>query len=227
MFRRDYILRLVERLVQALTRVREQTNAGDYAAAGENLDSAFLELMGAGADEICRHSDTELLARLTREGPTQSLPDKTRLLVALLQQAGLLHAARNRDAQSHACWLKALNLLLTLQMDDLDSELAQFIPAIDLLRDQLRDSPLPLSTLAALWRHYERIGAYARAEDALFILLEEQPDNPALVSEAKMFYERLLRQGDAALEEGNLPRDEVVAGLAELPDVVGPQTGNN
>ena len=227
MFRRDYVLRLVERLVQALTRVRDQTDAGDYAAAGESLDSAFLELMGAGADEICRHSDTELLARLTQEGPTQSLPDKTRLLVALLQQAGVLYAAENRELQSRACWLKALNLLLTLQMDDPDSELAQFIPTIDLLRDQLREGPIPPSTLAALWRHYERIGAYARAEDILFILLEEQPDNPALISEAKLFYERLLRQSDTALEEGNLPREEVKEGFAEIPETVVPQTGGN
>ena len=78
------------------------------------------------------------------------------------------------------------------------------------------EGPIPPSTLAALWRHYERIGAYARAEDILFILLEEQPDNPALISEAKLFYERLPRQSDTALEEGNLPREEVKEGFAEI-----------
>jgi|SRR5579883_3393252 len=216
MLRRDYFLRLVEKFAQILARLQEQVNAGQYAEAGQGLDEAFSELMGAGAEEICRLSETELLARLTQGGPTQTVPDKIRILTALLQQAGLVHAAEGREEQSRACWLKALNLLLNLQMEDVDSEFQQFIPTIDLLRDQLRDSPLPLSTLAALWRHYERIGAYGRAEDALFGLLEEQPDNPELLAEAKAFYERLLRQSDCALVEGNLPRAEVEAGLAEL-----------
>lgn len=216
MFRRDYIIRLIENFAQVLARVREQIKAGEYHVAGENLDSAFAELMGIGAEEICRLSDMELLARLTAEGPTQAVPDKIRLLVALLQQTGLVHAAEGREEQSRACWLKALSLLVNLQMEDIDSEFQQFIPTIDLLCDQLRGVELPLKTLAALWRHHERIGAYARSEDALFALLEAQPDNPELRAEAKAFYERLLHEPDSALEAGNLPRDEVKAGLAEL-----------
>lgn len=216
MLRRDYFLRLIEKFAQMLARVRDQMDAGEYAQAGAELDSAFAELMGLGADEICRLSDTELLARLTDEGPTHAVPDKIRLLTALLQQAGLLHAAGQREEQSRSCWLKALNLLLNLQMEDIDSEFQQFIPTIDLLCDQLRGVELPLTTLAALWRHHERIGAYARAEDALFALLEAQPNNRELLAEAKAFYERLLHQPDKALNDGNLPRDEVTAALAEL-----------
>jgi hypothetical protein len=219
MLRRDYILRIVEKFAQMLARIREQTDAGQYDEAGEGLDSAFLELMGLGAEQICRLSETELLARLAAEGPTQAVPDKIRLLVALLQQAGLLHAAEQREAEAQAYWLKALNLLLNLQMEDIDSELGQFIPTTDLLRDQLRDADLPLSALAALWRHYERIGAYGRAEDTLFTLLEAQPNNPDLISEAKTFYERLLRQTDDTLKDGNLPRGEVTAGLAKLSEM--------
>ena len=44
----------------------------------------------------------------------------------------------------------------------------------------------------------------------------EQPDNDALRAEAKTFYERLLRQNDRALEDGNLPRAEVQGALTEL-----------
>ena len=218
MLRRDYILRMVEKCAQLLLFVHEKTDAQEYDEAGEALDSAFLELMGSGAEQICRLSDTELLARVTTEGPTQIVPDKIRLLVALLQEAGALHSAQGRETEARTCWLKALNLLLTLQMEDLDSEFAQFIPTIGLLRDELGDAELPLSTLAALWRHHERSGAYGRAEDALAELLEAQPENPELRSEAKAFYERLLRRSDVELNDGNLPREEVLAGLAGLRD---------
>ena len=137
--------------------------------------------------------------------------------VSLLQDAGLLHAAQGRDEAARKCWLKALNLLLRLQLQDAEGEFPEFVPTIDLLRGQLGDAPLPLTTLAALWRYHEGLGAFARAEDALFALLESQPGNEDLLVEARAFYQRLLRLGDATLAEGNLPRAEVAAALAALP----------
>jgi hypothetical protein len=80
----------------------------------------------------------------------------------------------------------------------------------------LAGAPLPLATLARLMQHYERFGEFGRAEDALFSMLEQEPHNAALVDFGYSFYERLLRQTDANLEVGNLPRAEVEAGLAEL-----------
>ena len=217
MLRRDYILRMIEEWGAMLRRTRKQIDAGEHPAAGEELDKAFLDLVGTGAEAVSRLSETELLARLTMEGPTHVVREKTLILVALLQQAGEVHTAAGREAQGQECWVKALDLLLTLQLQDADFELPEFVPKIDLLRDQLSGVALPLQTLAALWRHYERIGAYARAEDALAELLEAEPANPDLIVEAKAFYQRLLRQSDSTLEAGNLPRPEVEAGLAGLP----------
>ena len=216
MIRRDYLLRMVQEFAEALARIRRSIAAGQYDEAGEDLDRAFLDLIGTGAEAVSQLSETELLAQLTLNEPTHVVRQKSLMLIALLQEAGQLHIAENRDAQGHACWLKALNLSLTLQMQDIDFELPEFVPKIEMLHEQLREVPLPLRTLAALWRHYERTGGYGKAEDALFALLEAEPDNDALISEAKVFYERLLRQGNQALEAGNLPRKEVEAGLAEL-----------
>jgi len=216
MIRRDYILRMIEQLTQALAGARRRTEAGQYVEAGAELDQVFRELTGMGADAVAKLSETELLAQLTLDAPTLVVREKTLILVGLLQEAGQVRAAQERDAEAESCWLKALNLLLTIKLQDAEFEFPEFVPKIDLLRDQLRDATLPLQTLAALWRHYETIGAYARAEDVLAALLEAQPDNTALLAEARMFYERLLRQSDYALESGNLPRAEVEAGLAGL-----------
>ncbi len=217
MLRKDYILRMIEEWGAMLRRTRKQIDAGDHPAAGEELDKAFLDLVGTGAEAVSRLSETELLARLTMEGPTHVVREKALILVGLLQQAGEVHVAAGREAQGQECWVKALDLLLTLQLQDADFELPEFVPKIDLLRDELSGVALPLQTLAALWRHYERIGAYGRAEDALAELLEAEPANPALIIEAKSFYERLLRQSNSALEAGNLPRPEVESGLNALP----------
>ena len=217
MLRRDYILRMIEEWGAMLRRTRKQIEAGDHPGASEELDKAFLELVGTGAEAVSRLSETELLARLTMEGPTHVVREKALILVGLLQQAGEVHVAAGREAQGQECWIKALDVLLTLQLQDADFELPEFVPKIDWLRDELSGVELPLQTLAALWRHYERIGAYGRAEDALAELLEAEPANPDLIVEAKAFYQRLLQQSDSNLEAGNLPRTEVEAGLAGLP----------
>jgi tetratricopeptide (TPR) repeat protein len=218
MIKRDYILRMIEEFAAALNRIRKRIDEEDYPVAGEELDKTFLDLMGMGADAVSRLSETELLARLTMEGPTHMVREKASLVVALLQKAGEIHAAAGRDAQCNACWTKALNLLLMLQLEEVVFEPPEFVPKIDHLRDELAGVTLPLQTLAGLWRHYERIGSYGRAEDALGELLEAEPDNAALRVEAKAFYRRLLEQSDSSLNEGNLPRAEAEAGLAGLGD---------
>jgi tetratricopeptide (TPR) repeat protein len=215
MLRRDYIIRMIEELGQCLARVRVQVSERQYPEADAALEKALEQLLGSDRD-VDKLSETELLALLTVDGPTQMVREKTLILVALLQEAGRLRVAQGREREGEACWLKALNLLLTMKLQDADLEFPEFVPKIDLLRDQLRDTELPLQTLAALWRHYERTGEFGRAEDALSGLLEADPDNAALREEAKLFYGRLLRESDRALEAGNLPRAEVEAGLADL-----------
>lgn len=216
MISRDYLLGMVEKFAQMVLRIRERITLRQYAGAREELDGAFQELVGEGALKVSQLSEAELLARVAQGGPTHAYGDKVRLLVALLQEAGRIHASENRETESHASWLVALNLLLTLQMQDADFEFPDIVPGIDLLRDQLGIVALPLRTQAAMWRHYERVGMFGRAEDALFALLEAEPGNAELLAEAQVFYERLLRLGDAALEAGNLAREEVAAGLENL-----------
>jgi len=65
-------------------------------------------------------------------------------------------------------------------------------------------------------QHYERAGEFAKAEDALFVMLDAEPDNQAIVEFGIAFYERLRPQSDAALNAADLPRAEVEDGLEKL-----------
>ena len=191
MIRRDYLLRMVQEFAEALSRVRRRIAAQEYDEAGGELDKTFLDFIGAGADAVSQLSETELMAQLTLNEPTHVVRQKSLMLIALLQEAGLKpHIAGHRDAQGHACWLKALDLSLMMQLQDTDFEFPEFVPKIEMLHEQLREVSLPLRTQAALWRHYERVGSYGKAEDVMFTLLEAEPDNDALISEAKDFYAR-------------------------------------
>lgn len=216
MIRRDYILRMIQDFFEVLSRIKALKRGELWREAGGTVDAEFQRLIGSGAEAVAQLSETELLARVIQGEPTQVVREKTLMLCALLNEAGEVAIAQERLAEGRSCYLKGLNLLLdTLARDDV-FDCPQFVPRVEVFVEALADSPLPLSTQARLMQHYESTGEYAKAEDALFAMLEADPGNKALVEFGIAFYERLRSQSDSSLTAGNLPRTELDTGLAEL-----------
>jgi hypothetical protein len=216
MIRRDYILRMIEDFFQILSRLKSLKKDQLWGEAHGTVDDGFQKLIGMGAPAVAQLSETELLARVIQGEPTQAVREKTLLLSALLKEAGDVAVGQDRLEEGRACYLKGLHLLLdTLAREDV-FEWPEFVPRVEVFVEALAEAPLPLSTQARLMQHYERTGEFARAEDALFAMLEAEPEHPGLVEFGISFYERLRSQTDTALAEGNLPRTELEAGLAEL-----------
>jgi hypothetical protein len=179
------------------------------------LDEQFKRLVGAGASEAVAFSDMELSAKLMRGEATLFVRDKTLFLIALFKEAGDAAVAQDRPEQARCFYLKGLNLLLGTLAGAEPFERPDFVPTVVVFTAALADAPLPAQTQATLLHHYERTGAFAKAEDALFALLDVAPSTP-VVQFGIAFYERLRGQSDSALAAGNLPRSELEAGLAEL-----------
>jgi hypothetical protein len=176
----------------------------------------FSQLVGAGAAQAARFSDTELMARLVEGENTRFVRDKTHFLIALFKEAGDAAAAQDRAPESRAFYLSGLHLLLgTVPAGD-SFQALDFAPGLETFVTALAEAPLPTRTLAMLMRHYEQRGAFAKAEDALFDLLDAEPGNSDVLDVGMEFYERLRGQSDVALADGNLPRQELEAGAAEL-----------
>jgi hypothetical protein len=85
-----------------------------------------------------------------------------------------------------------------------------------MLTRALEPTELPPRTKTMLMHHYERIGEFAKAEDALFALIEAEPDRDRVVEFGIAFYQRVFGQSEGALTAGKLPRQEVEQGLVEL-----------
>jgi hypothetical protein len=216
MIRRDYILRMIEEFMQALSRIRSLKKGQRWNEVSEELDGEFKKLVGEGAQAIARLSETELLARLMQDGPTHALRDKTLVLTTLLKEAGDVATAQDRVEEGHECYLRALHLLLdTLVRGDV-FECPEFVPKVEMLRESLAAAPLSARTHALLMQHYERTGEFAKAEDALFAMLDAEPGNPRILEFGMVLGRRLLAKSDAALSAGNLPRSEVEQTLKEL-----------
>ena len=214
--RRDYILSMIEEFMQVLSRIAALKKGKLWREADTVLDAEFQRLVSAGAEAASNMSETELLAQLIRGEPTQVVHTKALLLTTLLKEAGDLGLAQNRAAESRACYLKGLNLLLKTLAREEAQTMPEFVPGVEVFLGALQDSPLPLNTQARLMQHYERLGEFGKAEDALFAMLNAQPNEPSLLDFGITFYQRLGGQSDASLSAGNLPRTELNTGLAEL-----------
>ena len=216
MIRRDYILRMIEQFLQVLSKIKGLKKGELWQPAAAALDEEFQKLAGKNAEAVARLSETELLALLIRGEPTQAIHTKTFMLVALLKQAGDVAAVQERFEESRNCYLKGLHLLMNALDPAEVNEIPEFVPKVEEFKSALGSELLPLSTQARLMQHYERIGDFAKAEDALFAMVEGEPENRAILDLGLLFYERLMGRSDASLDEGNLPRSEVEAGLTDL-----------
>lgn len=214
--RRDYILRMIEEFIQALLRIQARKGVQQWKEAASDLNAELMKLTGVNATSIAKLSENELIARLMQDGPTHVLRQKTLMLVTLLKEAGDLAMSEGRMADVRDCYLKALHLLLhALAGADL-FELPEFVPKVELMRELLQSESLPARTRLMLMQHYERTGEYAKAEDELFAVLENDPTNSAVIELGVAFYHRILTQNDATLAGAGLPRPEAEQALREL-----------
>jgi tetratricopeptide (TPR) repeat protein len=209
---------MIEEFIRALARINTLKQSQRWQEAGRALDDEFQRLVGAGPQVVAQLSETELLAKLVQGEPTQFVHDKAFLLTALLKEAGDLATTQERADEARECYLKGLHLLLDTLARGEAGECPEFVPKVEVFVTALEDSPLPLRTLALLMQHYEHTGQFARAEDALHAMLDQDPGNSGIAEFGIAFYERLGSQSDSALAAGNLPRIELEAGLMEIRD---------
>jgi hypothetical protein len=216
MIRRDYILRLIEEFAEALARIRALKKEGQAGEARVLTDEEFKRISGLDSAAVLKLSETELLAKLIQGEPSHAVREKMFFLTTLLKETGDIAAAEGREAESRACYLKGLHLLLDSLARGDGFEQPEFVPKVDLFVAALADGELPMTTNVLLMEHYERTAQFAKAEDSLFVILDADPENVAALEFGISFYERLLRQSEARLAEGNLPLSEVEAALNEL-----------
>jgi Family of unknown function (DUF6483) len=218
MIRRDFILRQIEQFTAMLAQIAGFAKNEQWAEAATTITGTAQRLTGVGVEELTGLSETELLARLIQNEPAVSVETKAFMLVTLLKAQGDLLVGQGRVEESRVYYLKGLHLLFETFGRTERVDRPDFVPTLEIFLVALGDAPLPVMTNAMLMQHYERMGEFARAEDALFEILDAEPGKIELLEFGRLFYERLLRLDDPALISGNLPRAEVLAGLAELEE---------
>lgn len=220
----DYLLRLIREFATVIHYALGLAKTQKYDLAHDVLNETATDLLGLkllsvvqlGADNIT--STLQLKDRTTWQA-------KTAVLVWLLREDGEMYLAEEEEEMAYGRYLTALHLLLALSAASWETE--DDIPTVDDLLERLSGFVLPSATYRQLISHFERQGAYADAEDILFTWLENQEtavlaggsiQGPAPIETGIAFYQRLLQKEDEELANGNLPREEVESGLADLEE---------
>ena len=218
MVNKDYILRLAEHFGRELAiiiglRQRNQHQESLYA-----IDEMLLRTTGFTSGLINTTSEEMLLNLLAPLGKLNV--EKCLWIIVLLNEEGESYLALERPDDGYYRYLKSLNLTLELLLRGYDVRDIDLMAFAETLLNKLADYEIPAQTREKLSQCYEQAGWYARAEDVLFEMIEDEsiPDAEArqITTYGKAFYQRLLSKSNADLQAGNLSRAEVQEGLAAL-----------
>ena len=175
------------------------------------FDEAYKPLLGVGTGVVAVLDENQLIDMLT----SGSSPDMRRVALAmeLLSAEAGLYAEAGQEVEAAARYRRAIALAGTLAARSerlLDHELAAG------LVERAGDLALSASQRLAVARVLEALGRYADAEDALFELIDERPEDARPVEEAIAFCQRLRPLEPEQLADGGLSLEEVNATLSEL-----------
>jgi tetratricopeptide (TPR) repeat protein len=204
-------MRQIEQAGRMLAAIIGLAKGGRGDEALGMFDEAYKPLLGVGTGVVAVLDENQLIDMLT----SGSSPDMRRVALAmeLLSAEAGLYAEAGHEVEAAARYRRAIALAGTLAARSerlLDHELAAG------LVERAGDLALSVSQRLAVARVLEALGRYADAEDALFELIDERPDDDRPVEEAVAFCQRLRPLEPEQLADGGLSLEEVNATLSEL-----------
>ena len=219
MINKDYILRMAERFGRYLAIILRLREYNKQEEALLYIDELFLQTTGLTTGFINSASEEMLLNLISPLGVLNV--EKCLWMAVLLQQEGDIYVELGKSNESYYRYLKALHLFLEVASHDSHIKDIDITMAIEDILKKVAEYELPLKTKNKIFRYFEKMGSYARAEDVLFEMVEgdgeeKETGGSEIIEQGIAFYNRLLKKSDADLKAGNLSRQEVEEGLAQL-----------
>lgn len=219
MYERDFIKRMIQQVTQlaatVLARIFGLVEEKNYSEALLEVENAYLDFYRMEGRMLLSLSADALIEILGGGGPQ---PDAARLFVLaeLLRLEGDIHRGEGNTAPAQKRYLPALDLFLETALRTGITEREEKEPLVDYLARRLPANELPAALQLNLMLYYEFDRQYGRAEDWLLKIIDQGGVADELIQAGIGFYRRLLAKTDRELEAGEIFRDEVEEGLAEL-----------
>lgn len=211
MIERDYIMRMIQMLVQVVARILFLKHGEQYPEALNEIQKASKQILGIELEVLRRLSDNQMIDLLSLDA-SLGIPKCYAAGMLLKEEAEIL-AATKSPADSIDSFAKALSLLTESGIRHRGPFDFSHGEAIDFVAKKLQGRDVPIHTLKKLFCYYELVHHYAKAAGVLFEVIKKEP---SFTAEGARFYESLAEKTDKELIDGNISRLEIDAGLRKM-----------
>lgn len=211
MFRRDYLVRLIEDMTQMIAKVFSLKQERKHTEALWELDELFKRQfrLNSGLLRSLSAADIEQLFR--NHGYLEA--DKLQSAARLMEEEASLLLELELEEEAVMLYAKVFQLYLKSALQGADPKLIGLTERIDLVKERLRAYAWPETAMRDYYAYTEQQGMFAEAENTLYQLLDS---GKIEYDEAVGFYQRLQQKRPEDLEKGGLPLEEVKEGMDEL-----------
>lgn len=210
MFRRDYIVRMIEDMTAMVAKVLTLKQERKTTEALWEIDELLNRHFPLNSRLLNSLSVEDVIDMFRFGGVVES--DKLQAVAKLLKEEGSIYAVSGDKDAALFRSMRALHLYIYAELHGADRELLNITQEIDELLQEVKGYRLPAKTERLMLRYMESVGRYSKAEDSLYRLWEQGED---VAGEGEALYKRLLLKSPAELEQGSLPLEEVEQGLKE------------
>jgi len=213
MFQRDFIMRQIEELMEALIEILHLRRESELDAAQRLISYTAKRLLGFDLDITDSLSTGDLLTFLQHNAVFDT--GKSYIIARLLLEQAAIVELEKQELRAYTLREKALLLLLEPVIRDNRFGSVEDHRLIRGIVNSLDEDSLPAVLRSRLMDYYEMRGAYDRAEDIL--LIAKSRGEQLLIDKGHGFYLRLSHLQNTVLEKGNFSREEVEDGLKSFP----------
>lgn len=214
MINRDDIMRMIEQLGRVVAKALLLKESNKHLEAVDEIRKAGKMLLGLSAEAMEKLSDRELLMLWTVGGELDA--GKCSLAAGLFKTEGEILEHRGDSGKASTSFRKGLVLIVETICSLREGIPSEIGDTFSSLLQRVDIDSMPLDFQKKLFHALGFVGNFAKAEDILFGIVQE---DRTFVGEGKRFYQQLLKRTDNELNNGSLPREEVVKSLAELGNI--------
>ncbi|OPJ62407.1 DUF6483 family protein [Clostridium oryzae] len=207
MIKNDILTEKLKELSRVLTTILDYTNKDEIIKSWDTLNKAYRKLMGINSSMAINLSYSDLMKFI---GAYES-PETVNLVVTgkLLKVHAYLCSIQGDEVSALSQSVKSAEILINALLSDFETAIDLCLDDIDEIINVISEYEIPLDCKYLIFKYYEAITRFDKAEDYLFEMREQNKESDFIKEEGEKFYEKLLTLPETVLEKGNLPIDEV------------------
>lgn len=207
---KDFIIRTIEQLAAYLWSIIFNKKIKNYEYALETIEEAYNGLLNSTGNTIKKLEFNEIIGSNTKDNILNI--DNIEIIANLLfEEADIIEQKDGLNNISQEYYQKTV--LLFLKMFE-ETGKQEHKNKIEEIVSKVSNYEITDEVKYNLYKYFEKIGLYGKAEDYLYELFENRCFN--IKNELQLFYKRLLEKDDSILQKGNLPRNEIIEAMSIL-----------